>query len=207
MKKQIKLNSENGYTLVALLALMSVLALALIAATPNIRQQSQRELEKEAVARGEEIAEAIRIYVEVRGVLPTSLEQLVEGVPIGIKKKQILRASAVRDPLSASGKWRLVRPNDAAFLEFKQAVILYAGGQVPQGRPLPNQLRPFAAPIPPLINTGLATTSGPKALGEDDSSNNIGPFIGVASRSKRAAVINYYGLEHHSEWVFTPIFR
>ncbi|MBA3440619.1 MAG: hypothetical protein H0T92_12185 [Pyrinomonadaceae bacterium] len=199
---------EGGYILVALLALMTVLMLAMIAAAPSIQQQHQRELEREAIARGEEVAEAIRLYVEARGALPTSIEQLLEGAPIGIKKKQILRATAARDPLSRSGEWRLVRPNDAAFLEFKRAVILYAGGQPPQGRQLPALLRPFAAPVVNIVNLGTtASTAQPTSSDEGSSFNNTGPFIGVASRSRRESVINYYGIDHHDAWVFTPIFR
>jgi hypothetical protein len=43
--------------------------------------------------------------------------------------------------------------------------------------------------------------------GEDDSEDSTGQFIGVASRSRRASVITYYGIERHDQWVFTPYFR
>jgi hypothetical protein len=33
------------------------------------------------------------------------------------------------------------------------------------------------------------------------------PFIGVASQSRSKSVIAYYGIEKHSNWVFTPLFR
>ena len=33
------------------------------------------------------------------------------------------------------------------------------------------------------------------------------PFIGVASQSRSKSVIAYYGIENHSKWVFTPLFR
>ncbi len=46
-------SSEAGYTLVALLALMTLLALFATAAAPSIRQQAQREREKETIFRGE----------------------------------------------------------------------------------------------------------------------------------------------------------
>jgi len=54
--------SEAGYTLVALLALMTLLALFALAAAPNLRQQALREREKEAIFRGEQVADAIRDY-------------------------------------------------------------------------------------------------------------------------------------------------
>src|SRR5207253_5725209 len=107
--------SEAGYTLVALLLVMSLLALFAIAAAPNVRQQAQREREKEAIFRGEQVADAIRLYYRYRGAqgvnaLPTSMDQLLEGIPRGTKKLQILRAEAARDPLSSSGEWRLIGP-------------------------------------------------------------------------------------------------
>src|SRR5688572_22274159 len=83
--------SEGGYTLVALLALMSVVALFAMAVAPSARQQSQRELEKEAIFRGEQVADAIRAYYKYRAAttrgagdqaLPTSMDQLLEGIPI-----------------------------------------------------------------------------------------------------------------------------
>ena len=54
--------TKAGYTLVALLALMTILALFAAAAAPSLRQQARREREKEAIFRGEEVAEAIRLY-------------------------------------------------------------------------------------------------------------------------------------------------
>src|SRR5918911_5275854 len=100
---------ERGYTLVALLAMMTILAIAMLAAVPSVRHQAQREREIEAIRRGEEVAEAIRLYVRYhpQHALPTSMEQLVEGVqvPGRTKKLQVLRAAAAHDPLSKSGEW------------------------------------------------------------------------------------------------------
>lgn len=59
----------NGYALVALLAFMAVLMLTMMAAAPVIRQQMRRELEKEASARDEEAAEAIRLSRRTRSVI------------------------------------------------------------------------------------------------------------------------------------------
>jgi type II secretory pathway pseudopilin PulG len=60
-------DSEGGYTLVALLLVMSLLALWAVAAAENVRQQGQREREKEAMFRGEQVADAIRSYYRFRG--------------------------------------------------------------------------------------------------------------------------------------------
>src|SRR4030095_16509762 len=79
---------QSGYALVALLARMSLLTLFALAAAPRIRQQSQREREKEAIFRGEQVADAIRAYFSYRvtvmrvggdQALPSSIDQLLEG--------------------------------------------------------------------------------------------------------------------------------
>jgi type II secretory pathway pseudopilin PulG len=202
---------EAGYTLVALLALMTLLAMFAAAAAPSIVQQAQREREKEAIFRGEQVADAIRVYYKERrvrgdGGLPTSIDQLLEGIPRGTKKVQILRASAARDLLSSSGEWRLVKPRSTELIEFEQSVVLYAGNFLPT--PKDTQLSDLQANsavlLGGLINTG-STSSAPG--GEDSSASSSGPFVGVASRSRRNSVLTYYGIDRHDQWIFTPLFR
>jgi type II secretory pathway pseudopilin PulG len=210
-------HAEAGYTLVALLALMTLLALIALSAAPSIRQQAQREREKEAIFRGEQVADAIRDYYLYRitstggageQALPTSIDQLLEGVPIpgGSKKRQVLRASAARDPLSSTGEWRTVRPRASELLEFQRAVITYAGSLVPQPTHAQiAQLQQFAAPpIVNVLNTGSALTA---PGGEDSAADSSGPFVGVMSRSRNNSVLYYYGIDRHDQWIFTPLFK
>ena len=197
---------ERGYALIALLAMMTIMALLLITAVPNYRRMAQRELEEEAITRGEQVAEAIRLYVREKRALPTSIEQLLEGLPRGTKKIQILRAAAARDPLSTSGEWKLIRKNDPAFMEFLSKVTAYAG-RTPNTSDQAFISAPGVGP-PPVVTNVLDTGSEEEAPGgEDDSDDTSGPFIGVASRSRRNSVISYYGIERHDRWIFTPYFR
>lgn len=209
--------NEAGYTLVALLAMMTVLALFAMAAAPRIQQQVQREQEKEAIFRGEQVADAIKEYYRYRfrmmrltgdQALPSSMDQLVQGVPIpgGSKTRQILRVSASRDPLTIEGEWRHIRPRSETLIDFQQSVMSYAGAILPPPRdPQMAQLQLFAVPqITSLLNTGSSTSSGSSSAFDDDSS---GPFVGVASRSKRSSVLTFYGIESHDGWIFTPLFR
>ena len=200
-----KARSERGFTLVALLAVMAIMLLLITAAVPTISQQAQRSREEEAIARGEEVAEAIRRYTRERGTLPTSMDQLLEGIPRGAKKVQILRAEAARDPLSSTGEWKLVKKTDAAFLAFQRAVTAYAGSRTPDTKDALFVQR--AGPIAPLVNILNTELKEDVPGGEDDSENSSGPFIGVASRSRRASVITYYDIERHDQWVFTPYFK
>ena len=195
---------ERGYALVSLLAMMTIMALLLVQAVPNYRRMAQRELEEEAIIRGEQVAEAIRLYVRAKRALPTSIDQLLEGLPQGTKKVQILRAAAARDPLSTSGEWKLIKKNDPAFVEFQAKVTAYAGRAVNTND---QAFVSVAGPVPVVTNV-LDTGSEEEAPGgEDDSEDSSGPFVGVSSRSRRESILSYYGVERHDRWIFTPYFR
>jgi type II secretory pathway pseudopilin PulG len=66
--------SEAGYTLVALLALMTVVALFAMAVAPRVQQQAQRDREQEAIFRGEQVADAIRDYYRYRSSIVGAAE-------------------------------------------------------------------------------------------------------------------------------------
>ena len=203
---------ERGYTLVALLALMTILALFAAAAAPSLQQQARREREKEAIFRGEEVAEAIRLYYAsqaMKGItgdpgLPRSIDDLIDGVSVvGTKKVQILRSSAARDPLSESGEWQLVRPRSNELADFQSSLLSFARNVKPETRD--TYLKPaeplMALPVlPGSSNTSAGSSSG-------NAGNSSGPFIGVSSQSKTNSVLLYYGIDHHDGWVFTPLFR
>src|SRR5256885_2764071 len=147
-------NSEGGYALVSLLLVMSLLALYALGAAENVRQQAQREREKEAIFRGEQVGDAVRAYYRYRGAqgvnsLPTSMDDLLEGVPRGTKKLQILRAEAARDPLSSSGEWKLVSPTSSEVTGFVKSLMIYSGGTPPMPR---GEMSRLAALIPQMTN-------------------------------------------------------
>ena len=200
---------QRGYALVSLLALMSLLALFALAVAPRVQQQTQREWEKEALFRGDQVAEAIRAYYRSRGAqgvnaLPTSMDQLLEGVQIPgrTKRLQILRQSAARDPLSPDGEWRLIGPTSQDFRGFVQSLTLYSGG-VP---PVPRQEFSGLANLIPRMSNVLDVEPAPTSGGAT-SLDVSGPFIGVASGSQRDSVISFFGIERHDQWIFTPMFR
>jgi type II secretory pathway pseudopilin PulG len=197
---------QRGMTLFAVMAVMTVTAVGLMAVAPSVYQEIQREKELEAIRRGEEIADAIRQYVEFyRGTrLPNSIDDLLEGLPQGTKKKQILRASAAIDPLSEDGRWRLVKADVSSLGSFARRVQNYNNGQLPSN-PSPT----FDRYTIMVMNSLNLETDG-DATEPDDSIEMVTdntPFIGVASQSRSRAILSYYGAENHSKWVFTPLFR
>ncbi len=198
--------NQKGMSLIAVLAMMTLFAIALLAVAPTVQQNIQREKELEQIRRGEEIADAIKQYVIFyNGKLPNSMDDLLEGLPQGTKKRQILRRSAATDPLSTDGKWRLIKPDSKAFLNFGKRVQVYNNGVLPAS---PGQIFDrYALPLVNIINS--QSDSDLKEADDDeveDSTENT-PFIGVASQSRGASVIAYYGIENHSKWIFTPLFR
>ncbi|HYG10753.1 MAG TPA: hypothetical protein VD835_12455, partial [Pyrinomonadaceae bacterium] len=182
----------------------------------RLRQQSMRNLELEAIARGEEVAEAIALYQFAKGVPPRSMKELLEGVeprPGAFKKIQILRKAAARDPLNNDGEWKLIRPDDRAFLDFKQSVLKYNGGIPPVTSARYKAFEPLGGTAGGVI-LGLDNDKDDEQEDADarcdlDTSPNetATPFIGVASRSRCPSVITYYGIERHDRWVFTPLYR
>jgi len=204
-------HDERGYTLVALLALMTILALFAAAAAPSLQQQARREREKEAIFRGEEVADAIRLYYAsqaTKGItgdagLPRSIDDLIDGVSVGTKKVQILRTSAARDPLSESGEWQLVRPRSNELADFQSSLLLFARNVKPETRD--TYLKPVEPLMAPPVLPGTSNTFTGSSSG--NPGNSSGPFIGVSSQSKTNSVLLYYGIDHHDGWIFTPLFR
>jgi type II secretory pathway pseudopilin PulG len=200
---------EGGYALVALLVVMSLMALFAMAATSNVKQQAQREREKEAIFRGEQVADAIRLYYRSKGAggvnsLPTEMDQLLEGIQIPgrTKKLQVLRVSAAKDPLSSSGEWKLITPTAQDFVTLVKNLTVYTDGVPPTPK---SDFQNFM--IQPLTNVLNTKSADPAPGGEDNSESASGPFLGVTSRSQRNSVLTYYGIDRHDEWIFTPMFR
>jgi type II secretory pathway pseudopilin PulG len=195
-------------TLFAVMAVMTIFAVGLLAIAPSVQQQIQRDKELETIARGEEVAEAIRQYVQFyNGVkLPNSMDDLLEGLPQGTKKRQILRASAAVCPLSEDGKWRLIKADVDNLGNFARRVQDYNGGVLPSN---PSPLFDRYALV--IVNSLGSHSEDDKKKPDDDADFEVltdnTPFIGVGTQSRAKSYIAYYGIENHSKWVFTPLFR
>lgn len=189
----------------AVMVIMVLLAVALMAAAPSVHLEIQREKELESIRRGEEIADAIREYFTYhRGTkLPESIDDLLEGLPQGTKKRMILRPSAATDPLDPDGEWLLVQPQPETLARFAKRVQTYNNGQLP---PNPSQL--FDRYSIMIVNSINSETDEDNKEPDDMPEDTDGvPFIGVVSKSKGRSVLTYYGQENHSKWIYTPLFR
>ena len=189
--------------MMAVMGMMTIFAIGLLAVAPSIQHEVQREKELEAIRRGEEVAEAIRQYVVFYNGqrLPESMDDLLEGLPQGTKKRQILRASAAIDPLSEDGKWRLIKVDPQLIARFAKRVQDHNNGVLPSNpSPIFNR---YTVVIVNSVDTGIEDE-----VDEDfEVVTDNQPFIGVASQSRATSIINYYSIERHSSWIFTPLFR
>lgn len=193
-------------TLVAVMMMMAIFAVALLAVAPSVHQSVQREKELESIRRGEEVADAIRQYVIAHNgtKLPESIDDLLEGVPVGTKKRMILRPSAATDPLSPDGKWRLIRADPKIISAFAKRVQAFNNGLLPNNPT--NLLDRYSIQL--LVNLNTGTEDETDIVDDDfDVVTDNEPFIGVASQSRSKSIIAYYGIEKHSNWIFTPLFR
>ena len=195
-------------TLVAVMGMMALFAIALMAVAPSVHQSVQREKELESIRRGEEVADAIRQYIiHHRGTkLPESIDDLLEGLPQGTKKRMILRPSAATDPLSEDGKWRLIKADPQVVSAFAKRVQTYNNGLLPDSPEPKPFFDKYAVQLIVNLNTGTEDESEIVDADFDVVTDNQ-PFIGVASQSRNKSIIAYYGIERHSNWIFTPLFR
>jgi type II secretory pathway pseudopilin PulG len=117
--------AEAGFSLVALMAAMTVMLVLMGAAMPTWKYVVQNEREQELFFRGDAIASAIERYQKKNGgTPPPSLAVLVKG--------KYLR-QAYKDPMVKDGKWK--------FIKTGEVIIPRLGGKLPG--------RPAASPAPP----------------------------------------------------------
>ena len=129
------------------------------------------------------------------------MDDLLEGHPQGTKTRQILRASSAIDPLSEDGKWRLIKPDPETIARFAQRVQQHNNGVLPS-----NPSRVFDRYTVVIVNSIDTGTLDEEEEDFEVVTDNQ-PFIGVASQSRATSIINYYSIERHSSWIFTPLFR
>jgi hypothetical protein len=141
-----KREGQRGVALLAVIFLLMIASVSLLAVTPNVKIQAQREREIEAYYRGDQMAEAIARYyaggrlnpsagLVVKSPPPpygflTELKKLRDGVTIGANQLYLCRRSAFIDPLTGQ-EWEPVRIGDPRLRRYFRA------WQQATGRPLP----------------------------------------------------------------------
>lgn len=166
--------SEAGYNLVILMVVMTVMSILVAAALPAWTAVIRRDKEEELIFRGLQYAEAIRLFRNRTGALPTRLEQLIEVKPRCIRQLW-------KDPMTEDGKWLLVLD----------------GAPGPTGgiQPIDPNFEGGAGGA-----VGDIAPNGPDEQGEVVA---VGPIKGVRSRSKEDSFLKFDNRDRYDLWYFT----
>jgi type II secretory pathway pseudopilin PulG len=202
---------EQGYNLVVLLVLVTVMNVAIAVALPAWSKFMQREKETEAIFRGLQYAEAIRVFQKRHARLPNTLEELIEIEPRAIRK-------LYPNPLHEGGKWGIL-------LQSAGGPGAGGQGQGPRGgirSPLAPPGQRFGdvgqsgAGVNPALVAGMAGQPGryvavpPPAEGEEEESafgrprgGTTGPIVGVYPATDAPSQRTFFGQDNYSGWHFT----
>lgn len=216
--RQKSKTGERGYALIAIVGVMMFALILTTAAAPRVQKESQREREEEMLWRGHQIAAAIARYKGVRGTFPTDLNDLVQGIEVGVKKIRFLRPSALCDPMMpcspGTTNWRLVHPGDPLpkdLLEAYLATMQKAAIQLPPPADLVAMARLGGAKLPgepadTKLDGNIGPGSDPGTDSEPDSGDKLKklPVIGVVSRKTDHMFRSYYGIEEYDRTLFFP---
>lgn len=196
---------EEGFALLILLMLATVMLIALTAALPSVYSQGQREKEEELIFRGNEYARAIAMFRRQFQRFPTDVKELLETNGMRFLRHEY------KDPMTKQGKWRFIHA-DAAGTPIDSRTI---------ARPKP------AKPLGDDRNSaGSATKSGDESESRETSVQQVteeedekqkssffgdgkelkGAFIiGVASKSNKNSIRVHNNKTRYSDWEFLGI--
>jgi len=173
-------HSERGFTLAAVLVALAVLSIMMGVAIQTVTFQMKREKEAELIFRGNQYVEAIRLYRQKYGRYPNSLKEIWDAKPRVIRKKW-------KDPITDSWYWGLIHPGQG-------------GRRIGGGRGGRGGFGNSATPTPTVTPTPFPTP--PPGTPPDELPMEIGPIMGVFSRSCEKSIKIYEGHDTYCEWKF-----
>jgi type II secretory pathway pseudopilin PulG len=174
--------SEAGYNLVILMMSLMVLNIMMAAALPKWSHVIKREREEELISRGFQYAEAIRIFQNRFQRLPVRVEELIEVEPRSIRKLW-------KDPMTEEGMWVLIPPGTGNEMT--------PPPQGPDGR---NDQGGQQGPDGDDSGEEVPDNTG---IGDKKGKTQVGPFIGVRSRSTKESILIFNGHDRYDQWQFT----
>lgn len=181
---------QQGYNLVILVMVIAVMNIVVAASLPLWSRVIQRNKEEELRFRGLQYAEAIRVFHNRFQRYPNRLEELVELEPRCIRQLW-------KDPMTENGKWGLIFQNQPGGMDVGGNGR--NDGQGGQGGK----------------EGGDDQGGGDGAGGEDGDEDSsffgpkkgeevqIGPIVGVRSKSRKESIATFFGRQRYDEWQFT----
>ena len=207
--------NEQGYLLLAVMLLITIMLLFLSIEAPRVAQQIKREKEEELIHHGEEYAIAIRKFHHKTNNFPTSLEQLEDTNHIRYIRKRY------KDPITGEANWKLIHAGEAEIPLPKNNNPGLQGSGNPG---LQGSTGPGNTQTAPNNTAGLNSSPGglsgsPSGLQGGQSSGSStgslqtspigngptvggGGIIGVASVSKKTGIKEFNDKNEYDEWYF-----
>jgi type II secretory pathway pseudopilin PulG len=165
--------ASDGYTMVAVVIGMAILAILIMGVAPSVATIMKREREKELLFRGKQYARAIALFQRRYGRFPNELKELYENRPRTIRK-------LFKEPICRCPDWHVIYQNSPDAIP--GGGIGGPPGMPPAGRPLP--------------------TPTPGVFGASGQPKSIGPIIGVRSGVHEEALTEWRGQKFYDEWRF-----
>lgn len=191
--KWFRLSGDRGMAFLILMMVLTILLISLTVGLPDLYTAAQREREQELIFRGNEYARAIMLYHRQFNRFPTSVEELMKKT----NGFRFLR-HAYPDPMTRTGKWRLIHANAAGVVIDSKTLTLPAVKN-------PGQKASDAQ----AQDAGTAQIVGEKPQSQPSSSsaNDVkGAFIvGVASTSAHKSIRVWNNKERYDEWEFLGV--
>lgn len=174
------MRTSRGYTLVALMVGLTIMAVLIAAVLPLASTEAQRDKEDELIFRGLQYAEGIRNFRRRYGRYPNTLKEMFEVRPRTLRKLW-------KDPITNSDKWGLITLLTGAPLPGTTTPAPPGGGG-----------SPFASPTPAASPVSTPGFGAPPGQGQP-----TGPVTGVYSLSKKKAFRLFDGRDTYDQWRFT----
>jgi type II secretory pathway pseudopilin PulG len=102
--------TSDGMVLLIVMAVATLLLIALTATLPSVYQEGQREREEELIFRGTQYGRAVALFHKQFGRYPASTKELLQTNGMRFLRQEY------RDPLDPKGKWRFIHVNAAGVL-------------------------------------------------------------------------------------------
>jgi len=209
MKKAITATKrkQQGYILLSIMLLMTLMLIALSIEIPRIRQQVKREKEDELQHRAHEYTGAIKRYYRKFGRYPVSIDELDKTANFRFLRKRY------KDPMTGKDDWRIIHQGES-ILKVGSNTGSNQNGQITTGStnssPFSNSLGSSnsASQNPGGSSTGTnsgKSGSGPSSTDSGSAFNNQlggGGIAGIASKSKEESIKLINEKNHYNEWEF-----
>ena len=106
MKNMVhKKHQQDGYALLLVVFLTSLMLIGAMVAAPSLRTERQREKEQEMIWRGKQYVRGIKLFYRKNGRFPTSLDDLTKPKMGSLR----FMRQVYKDPMNSSdGSWRLI---------------------------------------------------------------------------------------------------